>query len=184
MADEPQQPIVQMPQQMLQQYKQPMDTYSGAIIQLTDPQELLFAMELTFKGHKLDRDGNIIDTGDRLLNDKGINSIIGQIQSILNRVTVLSNVDSDIIEKFMLPLVDTIAQDLMVNKKTYEIKDSVTRTKISNIAQNTAHICLLRAKEEGERRFWGKIQQDVNINNNSNQKQKQGFMQNMLGWKG
>jgi len=132
----------------------PMHQYGSAIIQMTNPEHELYKMELTLRSQMIDAEGNIKDLGEPMMNDLGINSILGIVQSIVSQTTIMSNMDKASVPILMDYLNDTMATDLMINMKKYEIRDTVARDKIKFITLTTAYSCLRRAFEEGDRRFW------------------------------
>jgi len=139
-------------------YMSPMHEYGSAIIQMTNPSQELYKMEMTLRSNMIDLEGNIKDLGKPLMNDEGINSVIGIVQSIVSQTTIMSNMDKASVPVLMDSLNDTLATDLMINMQKYGIKDIVARDKIKFIALTTAYSCLRRAFEEGDRRFWKNAQ--------------------------
>jgi len=66
-------------------YSPPKHQYGSSILFLTNPENELAKMELTFRSMKVDGDGNPLPSGDPLMNEYGINSIIGTVpKSITN----------------------------------------------------------------------------------------------------
>jgi hypothetical protein len=157
MADEEQ---MQQPQIRTSPYMSPMQQYGSSILLLTNPENEMYKMELTFRSERLDKNGEPFASGVPLMNDYGINSVIGQIQSVVNQVGIMGNLEMNEVIALLDNLADTLAQDLMVNVVPYGIKSTLARTKIYTIAINTCYICLKRAFHEGDRRFWkGSVQE-------------------------
>lgn len=141
-------------------YQSPMHMYGSAIMTLTNPQNELYRMELTFRSMILDDDDKPRQVGDPLMNEEGIASVIGQVQAIVNQVTVMSNMDKNDVPNLILYFGDTLAQDLMMNREKYGIKNISARARISTVALLSAYITLKRAFEEGDKRFWkGSVQE-------------------------
>ena len=111
-----QQPIIQS-----SPYASPIDNYGGAIISLTNPEDELYKMELTYRGYKLDKDGNPVKMGSPLMNDEGIGSVVGQVQSIVNQVEIMGHVDK--IEKAAIGINfgDTLIKDLITAGYLYHL---------------------------------------------------------------
>jgi len=141
-------------------YMSPMHMYGSAIITLTNPEDELYKLELTFRSARLDQDGKLKVYGEALMNDLGISSIIGMVQSIVSRDTVLSNFNTAEILNLMGFLNDSLSRDLMINKTKYGIDSSSSRDKIYFSAMTMAYITLKRGFEEGDKRFWkGSVQE-------------------------
>lgn len=152
-------------------YMAPMHQYGSAIITMTNPSNELHRMELTFRSMYEDKDGNIYSTGKPLMNDYGIASVIGMIQSLVNQVTIMSNLTKQEIPMLIDFLGDTLARDLMVKRKDYEISGSAERDKIYFSALSTTFVTLKRGYEEGDKRFWkGSVQEIHSKVESSNKK--------------
>jgi len=171
----------QPPQVRSTPYASPMHNYGSSIIVMTNPDDELYKMELTFRSMTLDGKGNPITLGQPLLNDLGINSVIGVVQSIVNRCTVMSNLNKHEIPMVMDFLGDTLAKDLMMNRIKYEIETTTARDKIFFTALSTGFMTMKRAYEEGEKRFWKGSQQEITTRI-ENQTQKKGMLTSALGW--
>lgn len=162
-------------------YASPMHNYGSSIIMMTNPDDELYKMELTFRCQILDSNGQIKQLGNPLMNELGINSIIGIVQSLVNRITVMSNLNKYDIPMMIDFLGDTIAKDLMMNKNKYEISTITARDKIFFTTLSTAFVTMKRAYEQGEKIFWKGSQQEITTRIESNQ-QKKGMLSSMLGW--
>lgn len=137
----------------------PMYNFGSSILYLTNPDSELFKMELTLRGQRTDKDGNVKNIGGPLLNEEGINSVIGMVQTIVNQCTVMSNLKKTEIPMLIDFLADTLAKDLMINRKKYEMSYA-SRNKIFFAVITSAFITMNRALEEGEKRFWkGSVQE-------------------------
>jgi len=165
------------------QYQNPMHQYGSAIITLTDPANELHKMELTFRSAKPDADGNavIIKGSKPLMNDHGIMSVIGVVQSLVSQVTVMSNLNKTEVPMLMDFLGDTLAKDLMVNRLEYGITSVSARDKIYFTALSTAFVTLKRAFEEGDKRFWKGSVQEIHSKVESSNKSR-GMLSRILPW--
>ena len=181
MFEEQQQQQIQQEPIRTSAYQSPMYNYGSSIILMTDPSNDLYKMELSLRGMVLDSQGKPRRVGKPLMNDDGINSILSQTQAIVNQITIMGNLsprDIPILIEFMG---DTIIKDLMVNKLKYEITSLEARDKIHYIALATAFVCMKRAFEEGDRKFWKGSQQEITTRVEG-QKQNQGIFSKVLGW--
>ena len=141
-------------------YMSPMHLYGSSIVLLTNPESEIGRMELTFRNVRVNKDGKIVYVGASLMNDDGIASVIGTIQTIVNQVTILSNLSKTDIPILMDFLGDTLARDLMINRVKYDIKSFAARDKIYFTALTSSYITMKRAFEEGDKRFWkGSVQE-------------------------
>lgn len=140
----------------------PMAMYGSAIITLTDPSTELYKMELTFRGMQ-DVDGTPVKIGQPLMNEEGINSIIGTIQTLVNKIVIMTSLSRRDIMQLMDFLSDTLARDLMSNRETYGIKSFAARDKIFFTALATAFTTMMRAREDGlsDKKFWGRSFSEV-----------------------
>ena len=162
-------------------YMSPMHNFGSSIVTMTNPDDELYKMELTFRSMYLDNKGGVHQAGDPLMNDLGINAVIGVVQSIVSRVTIMSNLSEDDVPKLIDFLGDTLARDLMVNRVNYGIKSFSARDKIYFSALSTAFVTMKRAFEEGEKRFWKGSQQEI-ISRVEGGQQKKGFLSGLMGW--
>jgi len=162
-------------------YASPLHNFGSSIIVMTNPDDELYKMELTFRSMNLDTDGKPKQIGDPLMNDLGINSIIGIVQSVVNRVTVMSNLNKQEIPCLMDFLGDTLAKDLMMNRLKYDIRTLTARDKIFFTSLTAAFVTMKRAYEEGEKRFWKGSQQEITTRVESNN-QKKSLMGSIMGW--
>lgn len=167
----PQMPFLNMAQQ-----------YGSSMLQMTNPEGEMAKMELALRSQIIDKDGDVVPVGEPLLNDIGLSSVIGQVQAIVNQTTIMSNFDKHEISVLVDYLAETLAKDLMINRISYGIKTKAARTKIYYVALSSAFICLKRAFEQGERGFWGRIQQEIKQYVEGGQSSQGGFFQKLLGW--
>jgi len=161
-------------------FMSPMQQYGSSILQLTNPDQELLKMELTFRAQILNEDGKAKQIGQPLLNDEGISSVIGQVQSVVNQVTIMSNFQEKDIPMLIDFLGDTLSKDLMMNRKAYEIETAAARDKIYFVSLSTAYVTLKRALNNGERGFWKGSQQDIRQTIETGSQSKGLF--GMLGW--
>lgn len=151
----------QQQQQRAVPFMNPMGQYGSSILQLTNPEGEIYKMELTFRSQILDKDGNPVQIGEPLMNEEGISSVIGQVQSIVSQVTIMSNFQEKDIPLLIDFLGDTLSKDLMMNRVSYKITAGSSRDKIYFVALSTAYVTLKRALNNGERGFWKGSQQDI-----------------------
>jgi len=145
----------------LNPYQNPMHNFGSSIVTLTNPENELKNMELAFRSQRQDISGEIKDYGDPLLNELGINSVVGQVQALASRNAIMGDIDKRNVPMLIDFLGDTLAKDLMLNRSKYKIKNVSARDKIFFQALATAFLVLRRGYEGGDRRFWKGSQQDV-----------------------
>jgi hypothetical protein len=162
-------------------YQSPLHNYGSSIVVMTNPDDELYKMELTFRSETIDKKGNTKKVGDPLMNELGINSVVGIVQSLVNRVTVMSNLNKYDVPMMIDFLGDTLAQDLMMNRNKYEIRTTTARTKIYFTALSTAFVTMKRAFEQGEKIFWKGSQQEITTRVEQTGERK-GMFASMLGW--
>jgi|TARA_R100000501_G_C2624592_1_gene117862 hypothetical protein len=168
------------PQQTPMPFVTPRDEYGGSIITLTNPEKVIENAKLTYRSQIEDSDGNIHQNGEPLMNEEGINSVIGQIQTLVNQVTVMSNLNKMEIPMLVEFLGDTLAKDLMMNRIKYDIKSSSSRDKIYFTALTSAFVCMKRAYEEGEKRFWKGSQHEMTTRHEGIQQSSP--LKKLMGW--
>lgn len=152
----------------------PMNNYGGSIIYLTNPDNELRKLELTLRNAIEDEQGNVISKGPPLLNEEGIRSIVGLVQSVVNQVTIMSSLQEWEVESIGDMLADTLARDLMVNRKSYQIINASARDRIFTNALITARVTMNRARNESDKRFWKGSTQEITTRVDTDQ-QRRGF---------
>jgi hypothetical protein len=160
-------------------YQSPMYNYGSSIVMLTNPEDELNQMELTFRSLIVDKDGNTKNLKEPLLNDLGINSVMGQVRAIVSKHSIMGNFDRDI-PMLIDFLADTLARDLMVNRFDYEIRNVASRDRIYFVSLTTAYIVMKRGYKEGDKRFWKGSTQEITTRVDG--QQKQGLLSRALGW--
>lgn len=158
-------------------YQPPNHQANGNMIIMTNPEEELLRLEANFRGNIITADGNEVHKFDEKMNETGINQVIGMVRTIVNRVTFMSNIKTDQVQKFMEYFADTLAQVLMVNKHKFGITSDADRTAIFFESVMVCHIAILRGLEEGEKRFWKGTTMEVNYGGLGMQKKGGGFME-------
>ena len=151
---------------------QPLNQFGSTILIMTNPEDELYKLELIYRSTKQSPDNTLIQIGEPLMNEYGINAVIGMIQAQVNKVTIMSNLNKDEIPVLIDFLGDTLARDLMINRIAYGIKSKSARDKIYFSALSMAYLTLKRCYEEGDKRFWKSSVQEIEqrvINNNSKQ---------------
>ncbi len=165
-------------------YPNPINTYQGAITELTNPTRELYDLELSLKGKYIDENGNEKDLGEPLCNEKGVSSILRMAKATVSQVSFMSNYDEEEIPKLIMYLAKTLIRDLMFNKEKYEIKSDVARHQITYITCVSSFAACKRALENGERRFWKGSQQETTIRTEAGgTKGGKGFWGKILGGK-
>jgi len=156
--------------------------HSGSIVMLTNPENDLYKLELTLRSMVLDAENKPKQAGEPLCNDEAVCSILGSVQAHVSQVNIMSNLDDEHISTLQLFLSDTLAKDLMMNRKRYGIKNPAAKDKIFHVATTRAFIGMRRSFEEGDRRFWKGTQQEISTVIKSDQ-QKKGLLGFLGSWK-
>lgn len=153
----------EQPQIQATPYMSPMQMYGSSILQLTNPETEIWKLELTLKGKYLDKEGTEQQLGSPLMNNEGIASMVGQLQTIVNQVTIMSSLDKNEIPSMMQFLSDTISKDLMMNSKRYALRET-DRDKVFFSVLSAAFICMKRAASEqlSDKKFWRGSVQEIN----------------------
>jgi len=140
-------------QQPMQSYPQGDDTAS--IIRQIDPRNIVRRIELKLRGYQVDEDGDPIEEkkGRALMNDEGINAIMGIADSYVNLNTSLSNNEIEEISEIMVQLIHDMSLLLMVHRNDYGIMYSTDRTRIMQIVIPPIYFVLKRSMKEGDKRF-------------------------------
>lgn len=141
-------------------YLSPMHNNNSSIIFLTDPANELRRFELTLRSMYEDQDGNMHSFGDPLMNDKGIAISLSLLRSVVSQITIMSNITKKQYYQLMLRFSDEVITDLLTNTEEYGLKRE-NRKAVKAMICNMANICILRAYEEGERRFWRGSTQEI-----------------------
>ena len=163
-------------------YPNPINTYQGAITELTNPAKDLIELELSLKGKYIDENGNEQIMGDPLCNEKGVASVLRMCKATVSQVSFMSNYEEEDVPKLVIYLAKTLIRDLMFNKIKYDIKSDVARHQITYIACVSSFAACKRALENGERRFWKGSQQETTIRTEAGMnKGGKGFWGKILG---
>jgi len=134
------------------------------IVFMTNPDKVIDQLENSYRciEEKIENGKLYIHQyGDPLMNDEGIKSVLGQVRSIVNQNTIMTNIDKNGVILLMDSLADTLAKDLMVNRKRYNIINASARDKIYSEALHISYITLRRPYEQGDRKFWKNTMQEV-----------------------
>lgn len=134
--------------------------HKSSILQLTDPEDDLYKFELFLRSLKSLPNGETVSVGKPLLNNKGINSVMAAIESVVHHMNALSNFTADDILYLHETLKDNLILDLMVNSLDYDVERQ-NRDLIVGNALRFAYTFMKRAFEEGDRRFWKGTTQEV-----------------------
>jgi len=146
-------------------YAPPQPMHEGSIVKLTDPTDELHEFELSLRSAKENDEGTLVQFDEPLLNDAGINFIIGRLRPVVSRVGFLSNIDEKHVDKMCINFYIEVVKKLAVSRKTYNIGGSVdtTRSAIIGGASDLAFLSLRRAWKGDDKRFFGKTVQDIRM---------------------
>jgi len=171
-----------VPQIRSSPYMSPMHQQGTAILLLTNPTNELRKMELFYRGLHEDGDGNLIQVSEPRMNNEGVYSIVGTVQSVVSQVTVMSNIDKKEVPLHMLFLADTLIKDLILNSGKYGITSDAVRDAVLFTATEAAFFTIKRALEEGDKRFWKGSVQELHTSVEQRGK-KSGLLSSMNPWK-
>lgn len=171
---------IQTPQVRSSPYQSPIYNYGGSISTLTDPSDELHDMELYFRALVEDSSGKQVRVGIPLMNEQGISSIMGMTRAIVNQITIMGNLDKREIGVMMEYTADTLSKLLMMKRHDFQIL-AEDRDQIAYKVQSTVYVCMKRPFMEGERRFWGRVQQEITTRIEGKSPNK-GLFQRFLGW--
>lgn len=130
-------------------YAAPVDRYGSSIITLTNTDATVKRAEMFLRNMTENINGDLIPCGEPLMNDLGINNTIGALQSIVNQVSMMSNLNEKEISNIALNFADYLIADIMMNRVNYGIKTYSTARRIRMNIINMAYIGLKRAYESG-----------------------------------
>lgn len=134
-------------------YVPPQDRYGSAITTLTDPSNDLFKFELFLRSAKQDYDGNIVQIGESLLNERGINSVMATIESVVHQMGSMTNYDEKDLDFYFDTLKGDLIHDLMVNRIEYNVNRKHRFLIVGN-AMRFGWGFVKKSFQEGERKFW------------------------------
>jgi hypothetical protein len=160
------------------QYLTPSQVYSSNMVLLTNPNSELWKLELTYRGCIEKQDGTIEAIGHPLMNERGISSVLGLAQSIVNRITIMGNVKDAEIKALIDLFADVLSRDLMMNRINYNIGiykgnyDCTARDKVFIEAVNLVFFTMKRSLDQGDRIFWSKTTQEIKSTVQSNTQKK------------
>jgi hypothetical protein len=157
---------------------------SNGILLLTNPNDDLFELELKLRGCGEDSNGKIVQIVPALVNEVGVYEIIGCAKTIISQVTIMSNVENKLIDIHREDFADSLIILLMINRIRFNIvHPESTRTLIFTWILHKSIFCMYRAKEQGERIFLTKSQQEITMRNENKQgNQSGGMVSKVMGW--
>tara|TARA_R100000656_G_scaffold114639_3_gene87066 strand:- start:2191 stop:2715 length:525 start_codon:yes stop_codon:yes gene_type:complete len=132
-----------------------MDTYGASIDNLTNPREMLAYIRLNLMNIRVNAQGEEVEVGTPLVNQYGLNSLMGTARAIISQNTTLSHLEnrqevSNLMEKISSDLIT----ELMVSRKTFGIKSKEDASQILRIILFPAFMTFMRCYKQGERGFW------------------------------
>jgi hypothetical protein len=103
------------------------------------------------------------------------------LSSIVNRNTVMSNLDDKHVKSLYAYFARQLAKDLMVNKDRYEIENNAIRNMIYADCLELVFNTLRRSFEFGEKKFWKGSTQELHTTINGGA-QKKGLLSGLNPW--
>jgi hypothetical protein len=161
-----------------------MKNQGSNMLSLTDPTKVLKNYYFHLKGvvPAPGNDSEMVVVSTPMMNDEGVYSMMSFIESIVNQVNMLGNIDKNQRRQFGLYAADALAKVLMVNRVTFDIgkgdkaKVNSTRDLIYDEAMNMIHLMLTRPLDNNEKMFWGKTVQELKYIAQSSGQKKEGIL--------
>jgi hypothetical protein len=140
-------------------YGSMMERYASVMKDLTDPSYLLPLIEMDLRRLREVRDPktgriSLVNFGEPLLNEEGVNNIMSTVRMIVNNNTTMNELNDDTIERIMAMLTTTTIKMLMLNRGLYDIKNKTDRDIILHLVIMPIFLTLNRSRAGGERKFW------------------------------
>lgn len=143
-----------------------------------DTRELLIDIEMQLRGQQIeysrDEEGNILErvktVGKAKMNDKGIQSVMSYLRSVLGSHTVQGNFDRDGYEDLIFEIDSNLSTDMMSNLHEWEI-DVLDYNHVMNTIMHAIIPFLSRTIDNEERKSYAATMRSVE----SNSYQKGGF---------
>lgn len=82
-----------------------------------------------------------------LINNLGMNAILGTMRSRMTKVFALSDFDDEVIEKMSISLADETIDELEENWDRYEVRDTAAASKVVSIVTDNFYGILRKAKK-------------------------------------
>lgn len=134
---------------MVQQQQQ----VQAALVAQTNPNILLEEVELKLKGFRQKYDGTFEKVSEPLMNNKGINRMIFLLSTVVNQNTILSHLEREEIGKLIIRASDDIVDDLVLNWRSYAIKDKMLLDHIVDAILFPSFMALKRAWKQNEKNW-------------------------------
>lgn len=126
-----------------------------SLVEQTNPKDTLKEIELTLRGFRFDsikQEWVAPVSGNEIVNEIGLNSLMADARSVINQNTILSNFDIEQISKIIIRLGRSIKNKIKMNWKEFGIDKANLDTAVFAVT-DPAYASLMRAKGEGEKRF-------------------------------
>jgi len=146
-----------------------------------DPYQILMELQHDLRGEIWDiQQSKWVQAGEKLLNDKGINTIIALCKTIINKNAFLSNLNEEEINFIVLDLANDLTISLFVNSDEWELEsEKGYQNLIIDKVRVYMYLGLKRAWNQGERNFIKSMEQTVRRIDET--RQPKSFFGNILG---
>lgn len=164
----------------------PLNQYGDSVVKITNPESEIYKLELVLRGAVLDANGQVQKdargnvVGFPLMNELGINKVIGMTQSMVNQNTIMGNLDRVQVDGMRNMFADTLAINLMLNRIKWDIKNNDDRRMIFCAALMYGVPALSRGFEGDEKKFLGKAVTEFR-NTVDQPKKRQSLFQDLVG---
>lgn len=178
-----------MDQEQEQPYIPQSGGHAGNMIVMTNPDREIKKMEANLRGQSVDRYGRASkrENVKPLMNESGINMMVGLVRSVLSRNTNMANLNDRVLNGIMEGIAETFITVLMMNRVEFGIKNDSDRSAIFNECANRCHIAITRGWNADDKRFWKGTVHEVNYGiSGPAQQMNAGFMSqlNPKNWGG
>jgi hypothetical protein len=173
---------VQAPAVNTTPYSSPLHSLGSTVIVLTNPDPDIRKLEATLRG-VVEHNGVFVRVSAPLMNEEGVRSVIGHVESVVNRITSMSKFDDRQVYNLVMSFSEALRIDLMLNRVLYDITNPSARYRIAFEAKMTAYASLQKAHEQGERLFLKSSHQEVTSRVDS-QKKGGSLFSKIVGWGG
>lgn len=166
----------------------------GALQYQLEVQDIIEEIEHSLKGEVLILEKSTgrlewlkTEFSKRLINEKGIASILTILKSRLTKIFVLSYLDQEAIEEMTINIGKNIIDDLYYNWEEYEIEDDAAASHVLALVTDTVYATLCKSKGGTYLKYLRSVQtiQDVNtqhgLQSQNVQKSDGGILKKIFG---
>lgn len=136
------------------QLREQVNEMKAALIEQTDPAKSLQIVLNGFRGKVWNSDeGQFIQVGNPIMNEKGISEVASFLTPILNSSTRFGNISPKFSGDVCLQLIDDITEKIGLNWREYDIKDDPAKHGIIDSLTILTRITISRSEDQGEKNW-------------------------------